>query len=115
MNLKASTLPNHIKLLKLDGSLDIVGVRQIETHFSAHCNGDSAQVLVDLSGTVFVTSLGIRMLLQAIKSVSARKGQILLLNPVSAVASALEISGLGQFVMHGTEAEAVGRLTQTSQ
>ena len=112
MNLEFTELPNGVRLLKLDGDLDIAGVGAVETRFFAHCGGEQPRVLVDLSATGFVASLGIRLLLQAIKTVLARGGRLILLNPTKAVDSALDISGLGQFVVRGSEAEAIAALLQ---
>src|SRR4051794_6530354 len=110
MKLEFSTLTNGVSRIKLDGDLDISGVGAVETGFYAHCAGDPPRVLVDLSGVGFIGSLGIRMLLQAIKTVLARGGRLLLLNPTKLVNSALDISGLGQYVARGGEAEASARL-----
>ena len=115
MNLEFSKLPNDVSLIKLAGSLDIAGVGAVETRFFAHCGGSPPRVLVDLSGVGFIASLGIRMLLQAIKTVSARGGRLLLLNPTKIVDSALDISGLGQYVMRGSEAEATAALLQSGK
>jgi anti-anti-sigma factor len=112
MKLEFTQLPNGVRLIKLDGQLDIAGVGAAETRFYAHCGGDQPRVLVDLSRVGFVASLGIRLLLQAIKTVSARGGRLLLLNPAPPAASALDISGLGQFIVRGSEAEAAAALLQ---
>ena len=112
MKLEFSELPNGVGLIKLDGNLDIAGVGSVETQFYARCGGHNPRVLVDLSATGFVSSLGIRMLLQAIKTVAARGGRLLTLNPAPAVAYTLDISGLGQFVVRGSEAEAAANLLQ---
>ena len=109
MNLQSSELANSVTYVKLDGNLDVSGVGEVETRFHALCSGNRARVLVDLAATGFVGSLGVRMLLQAIKTVSAKGGRLLLLNPGSSVASTLEFSGLGQFVTSGTAAEAAKR------
>jgi anti-anti-sigma factor len=106
MNLEFSQLPNDISRIKLEGDLDISGVGTVETRFFAHCSGQPPRVLVDLSGVGFISSLGIRMLLQAIKTVTARSGRMILLNPTKTVGLALDISGLDQFVFSGSEAEA---------
>jgi anti-anti-sigma factor len=106
MNLEFSKLPEDISLIRLQGNLDIAGVGAAETRFYAYCAGSPPRVLVDLSGIGFIASLGIRMVLQAIKTTSARGGKLLLLNPASAVASALDIAGLGGFIHRGSEAEA---------
>jgi len=115
MKLEFSELPNGVRLLKLNGNLDLTGVGEVETRFYAHCGGEKPRVLVDLSGTSFVASLGIRLLLQGIKTVLARGGLLLLLNPVPPVAYALDISGLGQYVVLGSEAEATAALLQTGK
>jgi len=115
MKLESNELPNGICLIKLDGNLDLAGVAAVETSYYAFCGGNSPRVLVDLSTTRFVASLGIRMLLQAIKTVSARRGRLLLLNPTPVVASALEISGLSRFVAYGSEAEAGNTLLQSGK
>ena len=115
MKLEFTDLQNGASRIKLDGDLDIAGVGAVETRFYAHCGGDQPRVLVDLSATGFVASLGIRMLLQAIKTVSARGGRLVLLNPTKIVDSALDISGLGQFVVRGSEAEAATALLQAAK
>ncbi len=112
MKLEFNELPNGVRLIKLEGNLDLAGVGTVEARFYANCGGNPPRVLVDLSGTGFVASLGIRMLLQGIKTVSAAGGRLLMLNPVPAVASALDISGLSQFVVRGSEAEAAAALLQ---
>jgi anti-anti-sigma factor len=112
MNLEFNELPNGVRLIKLDGYLDTAGVDAVETQFHAHYGAHKLRVLVDLSATDFVGSLGIRMLLQAIKEVAARGGRLLMLNPVPIVASALDISGLDKFVVRGSEAEASAALLQ---
>jgi len=112
MKLEFTELPNGVRLLKLEGDLDIAGVGAVETRFYAHCSGETPRVLVDLAATGFVASIGIRLLLQAIKTVSARGGRLLLLNPSLPVASMLDISGLGQFIARGSEAGAAAASLQ---
>jgi anti-anti-sigma factor len=115
MNLEFSKLPDDVSRIKLDGDLDIAGVGAAETRFFAYCAGNPPRVLVDLSGVGFVSSLGIRMLLQAIKTVSARGGRLVLLNPTKIVGAALDISGLGTYVVRGGEPEACATLLESHQ
>src|SRR6266446_4240318 len=110
MTLELRELTNGVRIIKLDGNLDIAGVDAVEKRFCTHCAGNLPRVLLDLSATGFVTSLGIRMLLQGIKIVSARGGRLLMLNPAQVVAFALDISGLGRFVVRGSEAEGAAAL-----
>jgi anti-anti-sigma factor len=99
--LEVSEWSGGVRILKLTGQLDITGVAAVETRFYAHCGGDKIQVRVDLEGVAFLSSLGIRMLLQAAKAVKARGGQLQFLNPQSVVNTALEISGLGSLIFRG--------------
>src|SRR5262245_9055444 len=115
MDLELSKLPNDVSLIKLAGSLDIAGVGEVETRFYAHCGGNPPRVLVDLSGVAFIASLGIRMLLQAIKTTSARGGRLVLLNPTKIVDSALDISGLDPYVVRGSEADGSAALLKASK
>lgn len=115
MNLEFSALPNGASRIKLDGDLDIAGVGAVETRFYAHCAGDPPRIVVDLSGVGFVGSLGIRLLLQAIKTVLARGGRLVLLNPTKLVDTTLDISGLGQHVARGSEADATALLYQSGK
>lgn len=112
MHLDFTQFSNGIRLIKPNGHLDIAGVSAVETQFLAHCGGDQPRVIVDLSGVGFMASLGIRLLLQAIKKITAHGGRLVLLNPTKAVDSALEISGLGHFIQRGSEAEAATALLQ---
>jgi anti-anti-sigma factor len=94
MELQYSELQNNIRLIKLIGKLDIVGVGQIETQFAGYCAGDGVRVVVDLSDVDFLASIGIRMLTLTAKSVVNRGGKIVLLNPVSDVQEVLEVTGI---------------------
>jgi anti-anti-sigma factor len=114
MNLECSKLSNDVTLIKLTGALDIAGVGAVETTFYAHCAGTAPRVVVDLAGVDFISSLGIRMLLQALKAVAAREGRLLLLNPTKTVDAALDISGLGPHVVRGSTDEASAALLKFS-
>jgi len=94
MELHYSELENNIRLIKLVGDLDIVGVGAIETQFSGYCAGENPRVVVDLSEVEFLASIGIRLLTLNAKSVSSRSGRMVLLHPTPDVKSVLEITGI---------------------
>ena len=94
MELQYSELDNNIRLLRLIGKLDIVGVGQIETRFAAYCGGEKARVVVDLTQVDFLASIGIRLLTLTAKSVVSRGGKIVLLNPQPEVQHVLEVTGI---------------------
>jgi anti-sigma B factor antagonist len=94
MELHYSELENNIRLIKLVGDLDILGVGAIETQFAGYCGGENPRVLVDLSGVDFLASIGIRLLTLNAKSILSRGGRMVLLSPTPEVRSVLEITGI---------------------
>lgn len=94
MELQYSELDNNIRMLKLIGKLDIVGVGQIETKFAGYCGGEKARVVVDLSEVDFLASIGIRLLTLTAKSLASRGGRMVVLNPTADVQRVLEVTGI---------------------
>ena len=94
MEMHYSELDNGIILIKLGGQLDIIGTGEIETKFAAYCTGDKVRVIVDLSGVNFLSSIGIRLLTLTAKSIGARGGKMVILNPITEVHEVLEITGI---------------------
>jgi anti-sigma B factor antagonist/stage II sporulation protein AA (anti-sigma F factor antagonist) len=102
---EARELESGVKVLQLAGNLDLRGTQAVEQNVLKLCEGYRPRLLLDLSATDMIVSLGIRMLLQAIKTANAHGGRVLLLNPSPGVSSALEFSGLAQFIARGKESE----------
>ena len=94
MELQYSELENDIRLIKLSGKLDIVGVGEIETQFAGYCAGNGVRVVVDLTEVDFLASIGIRLLTLTAKSVASRDGKMVLLNPTPEVREVLEVTGI---------------------
>jgi anti-anti-sigma factor len=94
MELQYSELEKNIRMIKLIGKLDIVGVGQIETKFAGYCGGDRVRVVVDLTDVDFLASIGIRLLTLTAKSVASRGGRMVLLNPTPEVQQVLEVTGI---------------------
>jgi anti-anti-sigma factor len=81
MELQYSETAHGARVIKLKGTLDIVGVGQIETKFAGHCSGDNVLVIVDVAEVEFLASIGIRLLLLNAKSVGKRGGKMVLVAP----------------------------------
>jgi len=98
MKLAYSELENDIRLIQLDGVLDMNGTYSIEVQFVRACEGDRVRVIVDLSKVEYISSVGIPMLVNTAKSVTARGGKMALLNPQNAVAEVLELTGISEVI-----------------
>src|SRR5262245_5711618 len=64
--------------IKLAGRLDIPGVDRIETRFNAMTVARGRDAMVDMEAVTWITSMGIRMLVTAAKSLRARGRRLVL-------------------------------------
>jgi anti-sigma B factor antagonist len=94
MELQYSELENNVRLIKLVGRLDILGVNSVDVKFAGYCSGESPRVLVDLSGVEYLASIGIRLLTSNAKSLLSRGGKMVLVSPISEVKDVLEMTGI---------------------
>lgn len=94
MEMHYSELNNGIRLIKLSGTLDIIGTGAIETKFAGYCSGENPRVAVDFSEVDFLASIGIRLLMLTAKSIVSRGGKMAIINPIPDVQSVLEITGI---------------------
>jgi anti-anti-sigma factor len=67
--------------LELSGSLDLAGVREIETRFLAQTTNTTRSVVVDFSQVTFLASYGMRMIFDAIRALSLHGRKLIILNP----------------------------------
>ncbi len=98
MEITTSILENGVKLIVLDGRLDLPGVMGIELKFTASAASEKAGVVVDLSQVPFMASIGIRMLLSSAKAVQKRGGKLVLLNPQVKVFEMLTSAGISEII-----------------
>ena len=98
MKIDYTELKDGIRLIKLDGRLDLNGTYSIEVQFVNQCAGDNVRVLVDLSGVNYVSSVGIPMLVNTAKSVVSRGGKMAFLSPQDNVLKVLELVGVTQVI-----------------
>jgi len=94
MELQYNELENGIRMVKLIGKLDSVGFNAIDLEFTAHCAGQNARMLIDLSDVTFLASVGIRMFTMNAKSLATRGGKMVLVNPIADVRNVLEMTGV---------------------
>ena len=85
--------------IELAGTLDISGVREIDTRFLAQVSPAKRSVMVDFSKVTFLASYGMRMLFEAIKALERQGRKLVILKPQPAVAKVLEIGGVNEFAV----------------
>ena len=94
MRLQYSELNNGIRLIKLNGTLDVSGVSRVELEFVRRCAGQNVCVLVDLSKVNYISSIGIPLLINSAKAVVRNGGRMALVNPQNNVENILELTGI---------------------
>ena len=97
ITMNVEVLDNGVKLITLDGSLDMAGHTTIENKFSS-TTGEKEPVLVDLSDVDFIASIGIRLLLSSAKKLQAQGGKLGLLNPQPMVMDVLTHTGIAPMI-----------------
>ncbi|MFS8035418.1 STAS domain-containing protein [Xanthobacter sp. AM11] len=94
-------------LVALEGRLDIAGAAMVESDFKAACDG-AGLVLVDLSRTPFMASIGIRLLLTGAKALHRKGGNMRLFACDPQVEKVLRSTGVDHLVsIHATREEAL--------
>lgn len=88
-----------LMIIELAGELDIAGVRQVETHFLALAAAGHKSVLLDMAKVTFLGSFGIRMILDAYKSLERRQQKLVILNPSPSVEKVFAAAGLNDVLM----------------
>ncbi len=98
MNFESTELSSNLRLVRLQGRMDTMGTSEIEPKLAACCGDDNYHVLVDLGGVDFLTSFGIRLLMQNAKVLTDHGGHMYLISPVSNVKDTLDVSGVSSVI-----------------
>jgi anti-anti-sigma factor len=98
MKMTIQPLDADMKIISLDGRLDIEGARAIDDQFAFATTTSAAKIVVDLASVVFIASIGIRTLFNAARAQGARGGRVVLAQPTEMVRRVLETAGVGQLM-----------------
>jgi len=93
-------------VIALEGRLDIRGAEVVDMPLAA-LSGGKQNVLIHMSDVSFLSSIGMRHLVSATKSLARRGGRLVLINPQDMIVEVLDTAGLTAMIhIAGTEAEA---------
>jgi anti-anti-sigma factor len=98
MLLTVTELEDGIKIITLEGRMDIDGTQKIDTRLTVATASESANVIVDLSGVEFMSSIGIGVLVRSANALKQRQGKIVLLNPQPGVFKVLEATQINTVI-----------------
>jgi anti-anti-sigma factor len=85
-----------VRLLRLEGELDMAGVDQFERRLTAERPREVATFVIDLRGLSFIDSSGLRALIMADQRIRAEDGRFVVVRGTDRVNEVLEMTGVAQ-------------------
>jgi len=98
MEMLVTELPGPAIGVELVGRLDTLGVDAVETRFNATALASGQNALVDMSRVEFVSSMGVRLLITAAKTMKARQRRLLMVVPEGPVREMLETAAIDTLI-----------------
>lgn len=98
MNVTEVLRDDGIRILKLEGRMDLDGADVIRKQLSAATTGHGLRVILDLAEVNFMSSIGIGMIVRLAQSVQKRGGNLVLLDPQSVVWLVLERTHIPEII-----------------
>jgi anti-anti-sigma factor len=90
---------NELRVIRLQGRLDIQGVNAIDTRFAFLSASSRLRAVVDLTGLDFIASIGIRSLISNAKAQQQRGGRMVLyVGSNEPVTKVLETMGIHKLI-----------------
>jgi len=90
---------DNLRLITIDGRLDSAGSDEIAMKFAAMSSGAKPAVVVDLSQVSFLSSIGIRLIIQNAKSLQNKGGKmVLFVGGNEQVSTTLDSTGISTLV-----------------
>jgi len=84
---------NGVKVIQIEGNLDTSTSPKAETQINDMINNGELKMVIDLSGTGFVSSAGLRVFLSTAKQITAKGGAVKFCSANDVVQEILDISG----------------------
>lgn len=98
MDIAIEELGPDVACIMLDGRLDTAGVDAVETRFNAAVVAPGRHALLNLAGVSFVSSMGVRLLITAARSLQQRGRQLVLYGAMPLVQETLENVAIDQII-----------------
>jgi anti-sigma B factor antagonist len=85
-----------VRVLRLEGELDMAGVDRFEHLLAADRPADTTTFVIDLRGLTFIDSSGLRALIMADQGVRGDGGRLIVVRGSDRVNEVLEMTGVAQ-------------------
>lgn len=110
MHMVQKEISDEILKVELSGSFDIAGAADVDLPFNVIA-GTWSKVAVDFSDVDFLASIGVRVLVKSARTMAARGGKMVVINPGEAARKVMTSTGVDQIVpIVNSEPEALAQL-----
>ncbi|MCA9915277.1 MAG: STAS domain-containing protein [Anaerolineae bacterium] len=97
-----------VTLVAISGRVDSMNASQFGEALSTQIDGGNVQIVLDLSSVEYMSSAGLREIVNSLKKVKRAQGDLRLAQPSQRVREVLEMAGLDTiFRIYDTQSEAV--------
>lgn len=98
-----------VPIVSVSGRIDGTTSKDLETILNELIDQDMSKIVLDLEGVVYISSVGLRVLLSALKKVRPNKGDVKLVSLQPFVREVFEITGFTKlFTIYPSKGDALG-------
>jgi len=109
IDINVSELEQQVTLVQVHGRVDSMNANQLGEALSGEIDDGHTRLVLDLSGVDYMSSAGLREIVNALKKVKRATGDLRIAQPSERVREVLEMAGLDTiFHIYATQVEAVG-------
>jgi anti-sigma B factor antagonist len=102
------TKVDDVPIVSVSGRIDGTTSKDLETILNELIDQDLSEIVLDLEGVVYISSVGLRVLLSALKKVRPKKGDVKLVSLQPFVREVFEITGFTKlFAIYPSQVEAL--------
>lgn len=98
MQLAHDDLEDGVRMIRLNGRLDLEGSEAVDLKLTSLCGTRKGFVIVDMSGVEFMSSIGVSVVVRVARACSARQGRLVLLSPRANVRDVLVRTSIDQII-----------------
>ena len=100
---------DNVPIVSVSGRIDGTTSKDLETILNELIDQNKSEIVLDLEGVVYISSVGLRVLLAALKKVRPNKGDVKLVSLQPFVREVFEITGFTKlFSIYPNRGEALG-------
>ncbi|MFA6371640.1 MAG: STAS domain-containing protein [Methanothrix sp.] len=109
MDINQTSIDN-APIVSVSGRIDGATYKDLETILNELIDQNKSEIVLDLEGVVYISSVGLRVLLAAQKKVRPKKGELKLVSLQPFVREVFEITGFTKlFTIYPNQEEALSR------